>query len=45
MANVVTISHPDVAALIEKAASKLTDGNQTDAVALAMRRLLGESAV
>ena len=44
MANVVTISHPDVVALIEEAASKLTDGNQTDAVALAMRRLLGESA-
>ncbi len=29
---------------IEKAATELTDGNKTEAVALAMRRLLEESA-
>jgi hypothetical protein len=37
MAKVVTINRPDVVALIEEAASKLTDGNKTEAVALAMR--------
>jgi hypothetical protein len=36
---VVTIDRPDVVALIEKAADKLTGGNKTEAVALAMRRL------
>ncbi len=44
MANVVTINRPDVVALIEEAAKKLTDGNKTEAVALAMRRLLEETA-
>lgn len=40
MANVVTINRPDVVALIEEAAGKLTRGNKTEAVALAVRRLL-----
>ena len=42
MANVVTINRPDVVALIEEAANKLTRGNKTEAVALAVRRLLEE---
>jgi len=44
MANAVTISRPEVVALIEEAAKKLTDGNKTEAVALAVRRLLEETA-
>ena len=44
MANVVTINRPEVVALIEEAASKLTAGNKTEAVALAVRRLLNETA-
>ena len=44
MPNVVTITRPDVIALIEKAAKKLAGGNKTEAVALAMRRLLDEDA-
>lgn len=44
MANVVTINRPDVVALIEDAARKLTRGNKTEAVALALRRLLDEDA-
>ena len=40
MPRVVTIKRPDVIALIEEAAEKLTDGNKTEAVALAMRRIL-----
>ena len=44
MPNVVTINRPDVVALIEEAANKLTEGNKTEAVALAMRRLLEENA-
>jgi hypothetical protein len=44
MPNVVTITRPDVIALIEKAAKKLARGNKTEAVALAMRRLLEEDA-
>jgi hypothetical protein len=44
MANVVTINRPEVVALIEQAAKKLTRGNKTEAVALAMRRLLEEDA-
>jgi hypothetical protein len=43
MANVVTINRPEVVALIEEAA-KLTDGNKTEAVALALRRLLEQNA-
>ncbi len=44
MANVITINRPDVVALIEEAARKLTRGNKTEAVALAVRRLLDENA-
>jgi hypothetical protein len=42
--NVVTISRPDVIALIEEAANKLTRGNKTEAVGLAMRHLLDREA-
>jgi hypothetical protein len=42
MANVVTINRPDVVALIEQAANRLTHGNKTEAVSLAVRRLLDE---
>ncbi len=44
MPTVVTINRPDVIELIEEAAEKLTDGNKTEAVALAMRRLLEQDA-
>jgi hypothetical protein len=44
MASVVTINRPDVVALIETAANRLTEGNKTEAVALALRRLLDEDA-
>jgi hypothetical protein len=44
MASVVTINRPDVVALIEEAAAKLTRGNKTEAVAVAMRRLLDQDA-
>ena len=44
MASVVTINRPEVVALIEEAARKLTRGNKTEAVALAVRRLLDENA-
>jgi hypothetical protein len=44
MANVITINRPEVVALIEEAARKLTHGNKTEAVALAIRRLLDENA-
>lgn len=44
MANVVTINRPEVVALIEEAANKLTHGNKTEAVALAICRLLEQSA-
>jgi hypothetical protein len=40
MPSVVTINRPDVVALIETVANRLTGGNKTEAVALAMRRLL-----
>lgn len=43
MANTVTINRPDAVALIEEAAHKLTGGNKTEAVVLAMRRLLDRS--
>ena len=42
--NVVTINRPDVVALIERAAVKLTAGNKTEAVALALRHLLDQDA-
>lgn len=44
MANVITINRPEVVAQIEEAAKKLTGGNKTEAVALAIRRLLEETA-
>ena len=44
MANRITITRPEVVALIEEAAKRLTGGNKTEALALAMRRLLDETA-
>ena len=43
MPSVVTINRPEVVALIEKAAEKLTRGNKTEVVALAMRNLLNQT--
>ena len=40
MATVVTINRPDVVALIEAAAQRFTAGNKTEAVALALRKLV-----
>jgi len=44
MASVITISRPEVVALIEEAAERLTGGNKTEAVASAVRRLPEQSA-
>ncbi len=44
MPGVVTINRPDVLALIEEAAKKLTRGDKTEAIALALRRLLDQEA-
>lgn len=44
IANVVTISRPEVVALIEEAAVKLTQGSKTEAVALVLRHLLEATA-
>jgi hypothetical protein len=44
LASVITINRPEVVALIEEAAERLTGGNKTEAVALAVRRLLEQSA-
>jgi hypothetical protein len=44
MPTVVTINRPDVVSLIETAANRLTGGNKTEAVALAMRQLLERHA-
>lgn len=44
MARVITINRLDVVALVEQAANKLMDGNKTEAVALAVRRLLEQEA-
>jgi len=44
VATVITINRPEVVALIEEAAKKMTEGNKTEVVALAMRRLLEQSA-
>jgi hypothetical protein len=41
---VITINRSDVIGLVEEAAEKLTGGNKTEAVALAMRRLLEATA-
>ena len=40
MPTVVTINRPDAVNLIEMAANRLTGGNKTEAVAMAMRHLL-----
>ncbi|MEO8927014.1 MAG: hypothetical protein ABI306_07605 [Caulobacteraceae bacterium] len=40
MAHVVTINRPEVVALIEEAANRLTAGNKTKLVGMAVRRLL-----
>lgn len=40
MPTVVTLNRPDVVALIETAANRLTGGNKTEVVAMAVRRLL-----
>jgi hypothetical protein len=39
MATVVTINRPDVVALIETLAGRLTSGNKTEVVAMALRNL------
>jgi hypothetical protein len=39
-----TINRPEVVSLIEEAARKLTGGNKTEVVALALRRLLEQDA-
>ena len=44
MARVITINRTDVVRLIEEAAKKMTGGNKTDAVALAVRHLLEDRA-
>jgi hypothetical protein len=44
MPNVVTINRPDVVALIEQAAQKLTGGNKTQLVAMAVQHLLEQNA-
>jgi len=44
MATAVTINRPDVVALIEVAAQRLTGGNKTEAVAMAVRHLLEQTA-
>jgi hypothetical protein len=44
MPTVVTINRPDVVSLIETAATRLTRGNKTEAVAMAMRQLLERDA-
>jgi hypothetical protein len=40
MVHMVTVSRPDVVALVEEAANRLTGGNKTEAVARGMRKLL-----
>lgn len=44
MPTVVTINRPDVVSLIETAANRLTGGNKTEAVAMAIRHLLDREA-
>jgi hypothetical protein len=44
MPSVVTINRPDVVALIQSAADRLTGGNKTEAVAMAVRSLLERNA-
>ncbi len=40
MVQVITINRPDVVALVEQAAARLTGGNKTEAVKVAMVELL-----
>jgi hypothetical protein len=40
MAHVVTINRPEVVSLIEQGAKLMTNGNKTEAVAMAMRELI-----
>ena len=42
MPTVVTFNRPDVVALIETAANRLTGGNKTEVVAMAVQRLLDQ---
>ncbi len=44
MAHMVTINRPDVVALVEEAAARLTGGNKTEVIALGMQKLLAGSA-
>jgi hypothetical protein len=44
MAHMITINRPDVVALVEEAAGKLTSGNKTEVIALGMRKLLASNA-
>lgn len=44
MTKKITIGRPEVVALIEEAAQKLTQGNKTEAVKLGMRCLLEKTA-
>lgn len=39
MATVVTIHRPDVVALVEALAARLTSGNKTEVIAMALRNL------
>jgi hypothetical protein len=43
MAHVVTINRPEVVALIEQGAKLMTNGNETEAVAMAMRELINKN--
>lgn len=43
MIRIITIDSPELIALIEKAAEKLTKGDKIEAITLAMRGLLDES--
>ena len=43
MAAVVTINRPEVVALIKRAADRLTNGHNTEAVPLGMRKLLEQT--
>lgn len=44
MAHMITINRPDVVALVEEAAGKLTGGNKTEVIALGMQKLLASNA-
>jgi len=44
MAHMITINRPDVVALVEEAAARLTRGNKTEAISLGMQKLLASTA-